>query len=240
LGSEYISFYKNLGYDGVIITDHFFNGNCAVPKDLPWKERVEFFCRGYEIAKEEGDRQGFKVFFAWEDRYLGDEYLVYGLDKNWLLEHPDMLSWDHITHYNKIHESGGVVVQAHPFRERGYLSEMSVHPYQCDAFEVANSGNPFEQNRIAYRYAKEHNITMTAGSDMHLVGHTDNGFVYGMEFDKPLNSIMDFVDYIKKGTGYSLHVPYDQIEWQEGTSHHLPLFIYDKDNNPHPVSNPFN
>lgn len=23
-GSEYISYYKNLGYDGIIVTDHFF------------------------------------------------------------------------------------------------------------------------------------------------------------------------------------------------------------------------
>ena len=43
-GSEYISFYKNLGYDGIIVTDHFFNGNCCVPKNLPWEERVDIFC----------------------------------------------------------------------------------------------------------------------------------------------------------------------------------------------------
>jgi hypothetical protein len=150
-----------------------------------------------------------------------------------------MLSWDHIAHYNKIHESGGLVVQAHPFRERNYLSEIYVHPYQCDAFEVANAGNPFEQNRMAYRYAKQHNITMTAGSDIHLVGYTDNGFIYGMEFDEPLNSIADYVDRIKKGTGFSLHVPYEQLEWREGTSNHLPMFIFDKDNKPVATDNPF-
>ena len=54
-GSEYISFYKSLGYHGIIMTDHFFNGNCAIPKDLPWEERVELFCKGYEEAKAEHD-----------------------------------------------------------------------------------------------------------------------------------------------------------------------------------------
>jgi hypothetical protein len=235
-GAEYISYYKGLGYDGIIVTDHFFNGNCSVPKNLPWDERVELFCKGYEEAKAEGDRQGLKVFFSWEARFFGDEFLVYGLDKKWLLAHPDMLGWDHITHYNKIHESGGLVVQAHPFRERGYLSEVYVHPHQCDAFEVANAGNPFEQNRMAYRYAKEHNITMTAGSDIHLVGHTDNGFIYGMAFDEPLDSITDYVTRIKKGTGFSLHVPEEQLEWKQGTSNHLPVFIFDKDNKPKPAS----
>ncbi|MDE5698289.1 MAG: hypothetical protein K2I96_12910, partial [Lachnospiraceae bacterium] len=82
-GSEYISYYKNLGYDGIIVTDHFFNGNCCVPKNLPWEERVDIFCSGYEDARAEGNRQGLKVFFAWECRFDGDEFLVYGLDKKW-------------------------------------------------------------------------------------------------------------------------------------------------------------
>lgn len=231
-GAEYIPYYKSLGYDGIIVTDHFFNGNCCIPKNLPWEERVNLFCKGYEEAKEAGDRQGLKVFFAWECRFDGDEFLVYGLDKQWMLSHPDMMEWDHITHYNRIKADGGLVVQAHPFRERGYLSEVYVHPHQCDAFEVANAGNPYEQNRMAYRYAKEHNIIMTAGSDIHKVGVTDNGSIYGMAFDEPLVSISDYVKRIKNGTGFHLHVPSQQLEWEEHTSNHLPVFIFDKSNTP--------
>lgn len=231
-GAEYISYYKGLGYDGIIVTDHFFNGNCSIPKNLPWEERVDLFCRGYEEAKAEGDRQGLKVFFAWECRFDGDEFLVYGLDSHWLKNHPDMMEWDHITHYERIRADGGLVVQAHPFRERGYLSEVYVHPHQCDAFEVANAGNPFGQNRMAYRYAMAHHITMTAGSDIHLAGSTGNGFLYGMEFGKPLHSITDFVARIKKGAGFSLHVPKEQLIWQEGTANQLPVFIFDRHNAP--------
>lgn len=234
-GAEYIPYYKNLGYDGIIVTDHFFNGNCCVPKDLPWEERVDIFCSGYEDAKAAGDRLGLKVFFAWECRFDGDEYLVYGLDKQWLKDHPDIMEWDHVTHYEKIRADGGLVVQAHPFRERNYLSEVYVHPHQCDAFEVANSGNPHEQNRMAYRYAMEHHITMTAGSDIHHVGRTDNGMLYGMEFDKPLNSIDDYVRRVKSGSGFSLHVPPEHLAWEDGTTNHLPVFIFDKDNTPIPT-----
>ena len=231
-GAEYISFYKNLGYDGIIVTDHFFNGNCCIPKNLSWEERVSLFCKGYEEAKAEGDLQGLKVFFAWECRFYGDEFLVYGLDKQWLIAHPDMMEWDHITHYHRIKADGGLVVQAHPFRERGYLSEVYVHPHQCDAFEVANAGNPYEQNRMAYRYAKEHGITMTAGSDIHKVGVTDNGSIYGMAFEEPLHSIADYVKRVKSGTGFHLHVPQQQLAWEEHTSNHLPVFIFDKANIP--------
>ena len=62
-GAEQARRYKALGYDGIIVTDHFFNGNCAVTNFDSWEDRVNKFCKGYENAKEEGDRIGLKVFF---------------------------------------------------------------------------------------------------------------------------------------------------------------------------------
>ena len=78
----------------------------------------------------------------------------------------------------------------------------------------------------------EHNITMTAGSDIHHVGRTDNGYIYGMEFDEPLNSITDYVTRIKNKSGFSLHVPPQHLAWEENTANHLPVFIFDKENRP--------
>ena len=34
-GEEMARAYHERGYTGIIVTDHFFNGNSAVPKDLP-------------------------------------------------------------------------------------------------------------------------------------------------------------------------------------------------------------
>ena len=51
-GKDYIDFMMAKGYAGIIVTDHFFNGNSCVPKDLPWEERVELYCLGYEHAKK--------------------------------------------------------------------------------------------------------------------------------------------------------------------------------------------
>ena len=36
--------YKAEGYDGIFITDHFFNGNSAVPRERTWEDRVERCC----------------------------------------------------------------------------------------------------------------------------------------------------------------------------------------------------
>jgi histidinol phosphatase-like PHP family hydrolase len=80
---EHVRTYKELGYAGIIVTDHFFNGNSSVPRNLPWEQRVDLLCRGYENAKKEGDRVGLSVFFGWEANYNGTEFLIYGLDKEW-------------------------------------------------------------------------------------------------------------------------------------------------------------
>ena len=43
------------GYQGCVLTNHFMHGNTGIDRDLPWEERVELFCKGYENAKAMGD-----------------------------------------------------------------------------------------------------------------------------------------------------------------------------------------
>ena len=109
-GAQMARVHKNAGYSGIFITDHFFNGNTAVPASLPWKQRVELFCQGYEDALEEGRRIGLQVFFGLEYNYHGAEFLVYNLDKKWLLEHEDI----HLVSPRKalamMHEDGAFIV----------------------------------------------------------------------------------------------------------------------------------
>ena len=48
--AEMVRSYKEQGYTGIFVTDHFFNGNCAVDRSLNWEEKIDLFCRGYENA----------------------------------------------------------------------------------------------------------------------------------------------------------------------------------------------
>ena len=57
-GAEMAREYKRQGYTGVIVTDHFLNGNCRVPKYLSWPGRVEGLMTGYKGCKEQGRRMG--------------------------------------------------------------------------------------------------------------------------------------------------------------------------------------
>ena len=192
--AEYPAFYKSQGFDGIFVTDHFFNGNCAVPKyPNDWERMVNEFCKGYEAAKAVGDAINFPVFFGWESNFDGDEFLIYGLDKEWLMNHPDILSYSRTRQYDVIRQDGGLVIQAHPFRERSYLSTIRLNPDTCDAMEAYNSGNPQWQNNNAELYCREHNIFMTAGSDIHSTDSFTGSALYGMSFDTPLTCEQDYV-----------------------------------------------
>lgn len=201
-GAEMSRAYKEAGYSGIIVTDHFFNGNSAIPRDLPWKTRIELFCRGYENAREEGEKIGLHVFFGWEYAYRGAEFLTYGLGKDFLLAYPDMLSWSIEKYFEVVHQSGGFIVQAHPFREAPYIKKIRLFPEYVDAIEVINAShtNP-DFDRKALQLAKEYSLLQTSGSDTHQASRIYGG---GMEFDHELHSIEEFIQAVKKPDSYRL------------------------------------
>jgi histidinol phosphatase-like PHP family hydrolase len=194
--AEHVRYYKELGYAGIIVTDHFFNGNTNIPNDLPWEERVDLFCRGYENAKTEGDRIGLSVFFGWEANFQCTEFLIYGLDKEWLKSHPDILSWSIEEQYQRVKEDGGFVVHAHPFRVRPYIKEIRLFPDCVDAVEAINVGNHNDDfDRKALLYARKHKLPVTAGTD----AHGRDSLYSGVAFHHKLENINDFITGIKDG-----------------------------------------
>ena len=202
-GATQARIYKELGYTGVVVTDHFFNGNTCVPASLPWEERVTRYCDGYRAVKEEGDKIGLQVFFGLETNFNGMEFLLYGLSEEWLKAHPDMLSWSVEKQYEMVHEAGGLVVQAHPFREAEYICNIKQYPHAVDAMEGYNALNAARNpvyNERAITYCKERGITMTGGSDAHAVVTLRGGLV----FQEKWNDIYDFITAVKKGAGYEI------------------------------------
>lgn len=201
-GEEMARAYAENGYTGIIVTDHFFYGNTAVDRSLSWEEWVERYCLGYEHAKAEGEKQGLQVFFGWESGYKGTEFLVYGLDKEWLLEHPEIRDATVEEQFELVHAGGGIVSHAHPFREASYIKEIRLYPEYVDAVEGVNGchsgftkkcqGHP-EYNDMAIEYAKKYGLPLTAGSDQHCTE-----MVYGgMVFPRRLRDIHDFVQAVK-------------------------------------------
>ena len=211
-GREHARYYKEIGYTGIIVTDHFFSGNTAVDRSLPWEERIDLFWKGYEDAREEGERIGLDVFFGYEQNFQGDEYLIYGLDKAYMKAHPEMEHWTRRQQLEEVHRAGGCVIQAHPFRIRGYMDRIRLAPMFCDGIEAANAGNDGVDDARAIRYGREKGFLMTAGSDNH---HSPAKETYGVTLEKRLGSIQDYVDVILKKEPITLAVPVERFTWDD-------------------------
>lgn len=195
-GAEHVRYYKEAGYSGIIVTDHFFNGNSSISRNLPWEERVDLFCKGYENAKAEGDRIGLSVFFGWEANFHCTEFLVYGLDKTWLKDHPDILFWTIEEQYKRVHEEGGYIVHAHPFRVRPYIKEVRLFPDAVDAVEAYNVGNRNDEfDKKALNYAKQNKLPITAGTDAHGFENCHSG----VAFKHRIENINSFIDNLNTG-----------------------------------------
>lgn len=208
-GREMARACKEYGYTGVFVTDHNWGGNTAIDRSKPWDEWVNDFCIGYENAKDEGEKIGLDVFFGYEAGFGGTEFLLYGIDKEWMLNNPDIRTADIEKQYKLVHESGGLVIHAHPYREAGYIPEIRLFPEWVDGVEGINGAhssprsaghnNP-EYDKRAIAYAGQHNLPITAGSDI----HSNELLGAGIAFRRKLTSSADYVRAILSNEDYVL------------------------------------
>lgn len=197
---EMVKAHKDAGYDGIFITDHFFNGNSAVPRELPWEDRIELYCRGYEKALEAGEKAGLSVFFGVEFTVQVADFLLYGLDKKWLLEHKFyLMDGDERALFRLVHEDGGFIVHAHPFRDYPYIHHISLYPHDVDAVETINAshGKHSVFDYRAKQYAESYGLIMTGGSDTH---SADRMFGGGILVPEKINCPDDYLRQLRNGS----------------------------------------
>lgn len=193
--------YHELGYSGIILTNHFFNGNTCIPRGIGWENKIELFFSPYEKAQKLAKKLNMDVFFGLEYNYYGTEFLIYGLDKKFYLSHPEIPKLSLSEFCALVHDNDGFIVHAHPFREAHYISEIRLFPELIDAVEVINGAQMnYDYNKKAEQYANEYNFPKTAGSDSHSINHKH---FCGIEFNHRLRDIQDFIACIKAGE-YSL------------------------------------
>ena len=195
----YVKFYMNMGYSGMVVTDHFYHGNTSVNRRLPWDMFIEEYCEGYNRVKKEGDKYGFTVFFGFEQKFCdgNDEYIVLGISPEWLKNHSEIRDMQRLEFFKLIREAGGFVIQAHPFRERYYISDIRLSLDYVDAVEVYNLGDTDEQSRRSYEYAKKLGLPMTGGTDIHSIH--DREVVGGVGLEKAISTVEELIEEIKSG-----------------------------------------
>lgn len=193
--ADIVKAYKGAGYDGIVITNHFFD------LSLEWyKEKlagcghsgiIDYYLKGYKNAKAAGDEIGMTVLMGLELRFDGtiNDYLVYGIDEAFLYNSP-LLNTLKLDSFLKILPEGAIVYQAHPFR-----NDMSVtDPRKLYGVEVYNGGTSEDRNDIAELWADKFKMKKISGSDFHSINHLARG---GVIFENDIEDITGLVRELK-------------------------------------------
>ena len=197
---ETLEFYKSVGYSGVFITNHFIDCNINVDPSLPYADRINFYFSDYEEGVKIGKEIDFPVFCGVEVGYDKTDFLVYGLDKQWFLDRPEIETMKKSELLPMMMEHGALVIQAHPFREKfniGPIDHIRLYPSAVHGVETLNISRPALENNLAEYYAKSYGLLPFAGSDNHIAGRLK--YFAGVQFETPLRDVQDFIERVKNG-----------------------------------------
>lgn len=191
---EMIRLHKLAGYDSVFISDHFSKYHFdRFPPNLTWEQQIDFFLDAYVQAKYAGDKLGVHVLLSAELTVENNHYLLYGIDRRFLLSRPDIFSFtiEDFSAHAKAH--GIVFIQAHPLRD----GKCTPQPDWVDGMEVFNANVRHENdNDNVFEIAKAHNIPMVVGSDAHIVEDIGRAAVLS---DDKIISVEQFLDLLMCG-----------------------------------------
>ncbi len=171
--AETVENYISLGFNTIVVTDHFSTHTYFKYdyNSLGWQEKVDIFLKGYNTAKEAAKGR-INILLGMELRFDSEsdpnDYLVYGIDENFLREHKDILDMN-ISSFSALARKNGLMIfQAHPFR----FGIKIINVKYLDGIEVCNRNIEHDShNDIAALWAEKFGLKKTAGSDHHQKGN---------------------------------------------------------------------
>ena len=191
-----LTFYKEKGYEGVFVTNHFLSGQVVMENFSSYTELIDFYFSDYEEAQKIGKEIGISVLLGLEISLDGTHFLVYGLDKQWYLEHPEVCELKGTEHLKFLADNGAMIIQAHPFRLTKAAEFLTVFPRFIDGVEINNGGCTDAENKLAGQYADCFSLKAFAGSDYH--GKKIRYF-FGIETDKPIENEQELIRMFRDG-----------------------------------------
>lgn len=187
-----VKLYADLGYHSIVVCNHFYPGMRFYGE----KEKcLDTYFADYERAVKAGKKHGVNVILGCEIRFTENvnDYLLFGITPDTIREAHDCLDMG-IEAFSKYFRSNNhLLIQAHPFRN----GMTQVSPEYLDGIETFNM-HPNHNSRVALaaKYAKQHNLIPTVGSDFHHIGHEG---VSALLTKTKIKSSQDIVDVLKSG-----------------------------------------
>ena len=186
--------YKEAGYSGIVLTDHYSPMTFDIPDFFSKKKAIDHYLRAWRIAEKYND-ENFTVLLGMELRFYAtvNDYIIYGVTEEMLYELPFLLSF-YIKRASKmLRERGCLFLQAHPFRK--LISR--ANPKYLDGVEVFNGKASEEENTNAEKWAEEINASVkTSGSDCHRESGVGIG---GIITTEPIKTNDDLIRILKSG-----------------------------------------
>ncbi len=192
---EVLEFYKQIGFAGVFVTNHFLDGNINIDRSLPYEEKMRFYASDYEEACRVGEEIGISVFFGVEHSYKGTDFLVYGLTPEWYFSHPEIEDMKKSDLLRFLMSEGALVIQAHPFREASYIDHIRLFPRCVEGVEIINACRSESENGMARLYAEHYGLLPFAGTDNHRPATRPT--LAGMQTETPITDVADFMGRVR-------------------------------------------
>ena len=202
--AEAVQYFKNAGYAGIFITNHFLDDDIPELRALPYEVQIELYFKDFEEGVEAGREVGLSVFSGVEISYRKTDFLIYGLDKAWYLDHPEIDRMPVKDFLALAQQEGALVIHAHPFREAGSIDHIRLYPRSVHGVEVYNANRSEFENEMAAKYAENYALMPFAGSDIH--GKELHGNRGGMRCKTPIANEQDFVKKVLAGRMKPFHI----------------------------------
>ncbi|MBQ2734552.1 MAG: hypothetical protein IJF33_01835 [Clostridia bacterium] len=181
------------GYTSLVVTNHY----CDYVVDNAgesWEEKMDYYLLPYRKMQEYAKGR-LNVLLGLELRFLENfnDYLVYGVDEQFLHDYPDLHKMSLKTFAPFAKEHGLLVIQAHPFRNRMTV----MNPKLLDGVEVFNGHKGHDsRNPVADMWAKRYGLLRASGSDFH---HPDSEESGGILTEQPITSVSQLVETLRTG-----------------------------------------
>jgi len=162
--TEVLQAAKAAGLDGIVLTNHYQKS--YVRHDNP-PEFAKKYIKEYEYTKQIGYETGLHVFFGIEVTtalYKNVHMLIYGTEPSFCLRFPDMYDYPLDELSRIVHKSGGVLIQAHPFRNGTHvLDTQYLDGLEINSHPLYNVSYADELTKIA----DQSGLILTCGGDYH-------------------------------------------------------------------------
>lgn len=201
--TEAVKYFKDAGYAGIFITNHFLDDDIPEIRALPYERQIELYFADYEEGLQAGREVGLAVFSGVEVSYKKTDFLIYGLNKQWYLDHPQIDGMPIKDFLSLAKNEGALVIHAHPFREARSIDHVRLYPRSVHGVEIHNGNRSEFENKMAQWYADNYGLLHFAGSDIH--GKESHCERYGMCSETPILDEQDFVKKVMAGEMETFH-----------------------------------